>query len=224
MEEREGERGTKVKIRPIYWIALALALALGVAVCDGLRIRNKESIVVGRYQEALRIADANDVILNQTIADAKKTITLQTEKIAELLGNAGKPTATEIAQDKIIAEQEKKIAGFKAQGDYKAALEQSQTENRAWSEKFTLAEERRKTELFDLNVAWTVKFSAQVTISESWKAKYDAKCRLLQLATQGWKIAENKLRRTRVMSDIKSALIVGTLGYFGYSTLKARAK
>jgi hypothetical protein len=157
---------------------------------------------------------------DKVITLAQATITLQTAKITALLGNAGKPSDTEIAQDKIIAGQEREIARLKAQGDYKAALEQSQAENRAWAEKFTLAEERHAQEVFNLNAAWAVKYGAQVVISESWKAKYDAECRLLQLATQGWKASENKLRWTRVMSNIKSGLIVGALGYIGYSAIK----
>jgi len=210
-----------MKIRPIYWVALGLVLALTVAVCDGLRTRNAYSVAMKNEKDSNKklVAEKDKIIIA-----ARATIILQTAKIAELLGNAGKPSETEIAQDKIIAEQKKEIAKFKAKGDYKVALEAAEVEVRAWVEKFTLAEERYKTELFDLNAAWAAKFDAQVTISESWKQKYEGELHLRMLAEKGWKASENKLRWTRVMSNIKSGLIVGALGYIGYSALKGTSK
>jgi len=211
-----------MKIKPVYWIALALALALTVAVCDGLRLHDKYSVAIGKYEEALAQAKTLNAEKDKAIVDAKATITLQTAKIAELLGNAGKPSETEIAQDKIIAEQKRRLAEFEVQGNLPAALEAAKSEIQAWSDKFTLAEGRHETELFDLNAAWTVKYNAQVTISESWKQKYEGESRLRTLAEKGWKASERRLRWTRVMSNIKSGLIVGAIGYLGYSAIKGK--
>ena len=213
-----------MKVRPIYWVALGLALALTVAVCDGLRLHDKYSIAIGKYEEALTQAKTLNAEKDKAIVDAKATITLQTAKIAELLGNAGMPTATEIAQDKIIAEQKRRLAEFEAQGNLPAALEAAKSEIQAWSDKFTLAEGRHETELFDLNAAWTVKYNAQVTISESWKQKYEGETRLRMLAEKGWKASERKLRWARIVRNVKTGLIVGALGYVGYSALKGKTK
>lgn len=208
-----------MKIKRDYWIALALALALTVAVCDGRRTSNA-------YSVAMKIEkDSNKKLVaekDKIIVDAQKQIILQTVKIAELLGNAGKPSPSEVAKDKTIAEQQRKIAAFEEQGDLVGALAASKAESRAWAEKFLLAEERHKTALFDLNTAWAVKYEVQITISESWKQKYNSELHLRTLAEKGWKAAERKLRWTRVMGNIKSGLIVGALGYIGYSTIKGK--
>jgi len=211
-----------MRIKPVYWIALGVALALTVAVCDGLRLRDKYSVAIGKYEEALAQAKTLNAEKDKAIVDAKATITLQTAKIAELLGNAGRLTATEIAQDKIIAEQKRRLAEFEAQGNLPAALEAAKSEIQAWSDKFTLAEGRHEAELFDLNAAWVAKYDAQVTISESWKQKYEGETRLRTLAEKGWKASERRLRWTRVMSNVKSGLIVGAIGYLGYSAIKGK--
>lgn len=213
-----------MKVKPVYWIALALALALTVAVCDGLRVKDKYSVTVGMYQEALAQVGALNIEQDKKITDAQKQITLQTAKIAELLGNAGKPSPAEQAKDATIVEQESEIARLKAQGDYKAALEQSQAENRAWAEKFTLAEERHKTELFDLNAAWQGKYGAAVTISVSWKQKYENELHLRTLAEKGWKAAERKLKWTRVLSNVKTGTIIAAAGYIIFNAVKGGGK
>ncbi|MCJ7828620.1 MAG: hypothetical protein MUP81_02635 [Dehalococcoidia bacterium] len=213
-----------MKIRPIYWIALALVLALTVAVCDGLRLRDKYSIAIGKYQEALKAVNALNVEKDKTIADAQKQITLQTAKIAELLGNAGKPSPSEIEKDKVIVALKQKNAALAAAGDYKAAYEGAQVEIQAWAEKFTLAEERHKMELFDLNAAWQGKFNAQAVISESWKARFEGEVRLRTLAEKGWKASERKLKWTRIIGNVKTGLILAAIAAVGYEELRGKVK
>lgn len=211
-----------MKVKPVHWIALALALALTVAVCDGLRIRDGYSIAVGKYQAALDSSRALNAEKDKAIGQMTRVIGQKTAQIAELLGNAGKPTETEIAQDKIIADQKRKIAEMEEQGDLAGALVASKAESRAWAEKFALAEERHKTAIFDLNVAWTVKYEAQVTISESWKQDYKSELHLRTLAEKGWKVTERKLKWTRIVGNIKSGLVLAAAGYVGYSALKGK--
>jgi len=213
-----------MKIKPVYWIAPGLVLALTVAVCDGLRLRDKYSVVLGRYEETVKAAKVLNATLEAAIASQDKIIVEQTKKIIAILTNTGQLTETEIAQDKIIAEQKKEIARFKAKGDYKAALEQSQAENRAWAEKFTLAEGRHETELFDLNAAWAAKYDAQVTISESWKQKYEGESRLRTLAEKGWKASERRLRWARIGSNIEKLVILGLGAKVAVDALKGAAK
>jgi len=210
-----------MKIRPVYWIALGLALALTVAVCDGLRTHNAYSVAMKIEKDSNKklVAEKDRVIIA-----AQTTITLQTAKIAELLGNAGKPSETEIAQNKIIAEQKRRLAEFEVQGNLPAALEAAKSEIQAWSDKFTLAEGRHETELFDLNAAWAAKYDAQVTISESWKQKYEGESRLRTLAEKGWKVAERKLKWTRIVGNLKTGLILAAVAAVGYEELKGKVK
>jgi hypothetical protein len=91
----------------------------------------------------------------------------------------------------------------------------------AWSSKFTLAQAviAEKDKIIS---AWAAKFNAQVVISESWKAKYDAECRLLRLAEQGWKASESKLRWTRVMGNIKSGAVIAAAGYIIFNAIQGK--
>ncbi len=209
-----------MKVKPIYIIALSLALALTIAVCDGRRIRDKYSISIGNYQADLDQSKKDGAALTLQIAKANEIVGQKDKEIAAILANADQPSPADVEKDKVIAALKKKNAELAAAGDYKTAYEGAQAEISAWSEKFTLAEERHKTELFDLNAAWTVKYEAQVVISESWKAKYESELHLRTLAEKGWKASERKLKWTRVMGNIKSGLIVGALGYIGYSAIK----
>jgi hypothetical protein len=203
-------------MKKIHWIALALAIAFGIAVCDGLRIRDKASVVVGRYQEAAAIAEADAKIKDALIAKQNTIIGQKDKEIAEKIKIIGQKTNAIGQKDKELD----KIRGTwpKLSADCRAKLLEL---DNTWAQKFSLSEAiiAEKDKVIS---AWAVKFNAQVVISESWKAKYDAECRLLQLATQGWKVAERKLRWTRVMSTVKSGLIVGTLGYIGYSAIKGK--
>ena len=205
-----------MKIKVAWWIALVLALAFGVAVCDGLRIRDKASVVVGRYQEAAAIAEADAKIKDALIAKQNTIIGQKDKEIAEKIKIIGQKTNAIGQKDKELD----KIRGTwpKLSADCRAKLLEL---DNTWAQKFSLSEAiiAEKDKVIS---AWAAKFNAQVVISESWKAKYDAECRLLQLATQGWNVAERKLRWTRVMSTVKSGLIVGCLGYIGYSVIKGK--
>ena len=205
-----------MKIKPVYWIALALALALAVAVCDGLRIRDKASVVAGRYQEAAAIDEADAKLKDALIAKQNTIIGQKNKEIAEKNEVIGQKTNA-------IGQKDKELD--KIRGTWSTLSADCQTRLReldtTWAQKFSLSEAiiAEKDKVIS---AWAAKFNAQVVISESWKAKYDAECRLLQLATQGWNVAERKLRWTRVMSTVKSGLIVGCLGYIGYSVIKGK--
>jgi len=114
-----------------------------------------------------------------------------------------------------------KLKQLEISGDLPAQVANLKEQVKAWSDKFSLAQSVIAEK--DAIIAdWTVKYSAQVTISESWKQKYEGESRLRTLAEKGWKASERRLRWTRVMSNIKSGLIVGAIGYLGYSAIKGK--
>ena len=206
-------------VKPIYWVALGLALALTVAVCDGLRLHDKYSIAIGKYEEALTQERVNGKALTIQIAQMTETVGQRDKEIAEKVETIGHMTNAIGRKDANLEALGQKLKQLEISGDLPAQVANLKEQVKAWSDKFSLAQSviAEKDAIIS---ACAAKYDAQVTISESWKAKYDAECRLLQLATQGWKSAEGKLRWTRVMSNIKSGLIVGALGYIGYSAIK----
>jgi len=205
-----------MKIKVAWWIALVLALAFGVAVCDGLRIRDKASVVVGRYQEAAAIAEADAKIKDALIAKQNTIIGQKDKEIAEKIKIIGQKTNAIGQKDKELD----KIRGTwpKLSADCRAKLLEL---DNTWAQKFSLSEAiiAEKDKIIS---AWAAKYAAQVIISDAWKQKYESELHLRTISERGWKVAERKLRWTRAMSTMKSGLIVGCLGYIGYSVIKGK--
>jgi chromosome segregation ATPase len=206
-------------IRRIYLITLALALALGIAVCDGLRIRDKASVVAGQYEEALTQARVNDAALTLQIAKMTEIVGQANKEIAEKNAAIGHMTTAIGQKDSDLTQLVQKLHELEVNGDLPAQVANLKAQIAAWSSKFTLAQAviAEKDKVIS---AWAAKYDAQVVISESWKAKYDAECRIRHLAEQGWKASERKLRWTRVMSNIKSGAILAAAGYLGLKAIK----
>ena len=212
-----------MKIKPVYWIALGLVLALTVAVCDGLRLRDKYSIAIGKYEEALTQERVNGKALTIQIAQMTETVGQRDKEIAEKVETIGHMTNTIGQKDSNLEALGQKLKQLEISGDLFAQVANLKEQVKAWSEKFTLAQSVIAEK--DAIIAdWSAKYSAQVTIGDMWKQKYEGETRLRMLAEKGWKASERKLRWARIVGNVKTGLIVGALGYVGYSALKGKTK
>lgn len=208
-------------IKPVHWIVLGLALSLGAAVC-GFHVRDRYSVAVGRYEEALKIAKADDAIKDKELKEQAVIIAEQDKVIAGILADAEKPSASDIEKDKAIAELVQKLHQLEISGDTIAQVDNLKAQVKAWAEKFSLAETRHSQGLFDLNAAWQVKFDAQVVISNVWKAKYESEAYLRSLAEKNWKTAETKLKWARTVSNVEKLIILGVGGKVIYDALQGK--
>ena len=208
-------------MKPIYYIAAGLALALTISICDGRRIYDKASVAAGKYQEAIAQAKMLNAEKDKTISDANAIIALKDRLISDSVGEITVINTAIGAKDAKIAGLQAKLRNLEAADDLSGQVANLKAQVEAWSEKFTLAEsviiEKDKT-----IAAWVAKFNAQVQISDSWKAKYDAECRISTLAKEGRDAANRKLKARSVMGNIKSGLIIATVIKFGYSALKGK--
>ncbi|MCX6825744.1 MAG: hypothetical protein NTV06_00550 [candidate division Zixibacteria bacterium] len=205
-----------MNFKPIFWIALALAIALGIAVCDGLRIRDKASVVAGRYQEAAAIAEANEKSLTTQIAKVTEIVGQKDKEIAEKIETIGRMTNDIGRKDKELD----KIRGTwsKLSADCQARLHELDV---TWTQKFSLSEAiiAEKDKVIS---AWAAKFDAQIIISESWKAKYNSELHLRTISEQGWKLANRKLKIQGIIGDIKTGAIITTAGYIIFNAIKGK--
>ena len=151
----------------------------------------------------------------QLVADQKAIIATKDKRIAEILADAGKPTPAEKEKDKTIAGLAAKVAALEAQGDLAGALSAAKDEIHAWSEKFSLAEERHKSDLFNLNAEWQGKFDAQVKISDAGWAAYDRE-HALRLVSDSLRIkAEHAANTNGIIAKVEAGLIAAPFIYLG---------
>jgi len=205
-----------MKSRIIYWIALGLALAFGVAVCDGLRIRDKASVAAGQYQEALAVAKANEAVLTLQIAKMNEIVGQQNAIIAEKNEAIGHMTNA-------IGQKDKELD--KIRDTWSTLSAECQTKlhelDATWAQKFSLSE-AIIAEKDKIIAAWAVKYSAQVTISVSFKQKYENELHLRTLAENGWNTTNKKLKKQAIASNVKTGIIIAAAGYVGLSMLKGK--
>lgn len=207
-----------MKVKPIYWVALGLALVLTVAVCDGLRLRDKASVAAGKYEEALTQERVNGKALTLQIGEMQKVVGQRDKEIAEKNKTIGCLTNAIGHRDADLVTLGGRLAQAKTDTD-RVPILTAMVEN--WRAQYNTAT-LIITEKDKVISAWAAKFDAQVTISESWKAKYDAECRIRHLAEQGWKASESKLRWTRVMGNIKSGAVIAAAGYIIFNAIQGK--
>jgi len=212
-----------MKVRPIYWVALGLALALTVAVIDGLRLHDKYSIAIGKYEEALTQERVNGKALTIQIAQMTETVGQKDKEIAEKVETIGHMTNAIGRKDANLEALGQKLKQLEISGDLPAQVANLKEQVKAWSDKFSLAQ-TVIAEKDAIIADGSAKYDAQVTISESWKQKYEGETRLRTLAEKGWKASERKLRWTRIVGNVKTGLVLAAAGYVGYSALKGKAK
>lgn len=155
----------KKLLTPIIIVVLALVCMALLDRSCGNRAELKR--LIANAAEARRIDEADAKMRDALEAEQGKVMAEQAEKIASLLANAGKPSPAEKAKDVEIAELKRRMTESEASGDVVQALAEAKQTIAALEVKSTLAEERHKSDLFNLNADWEVKFNALKTISDA---------------------------------------------------------
>ncbi|MEN6560877.1 MAG: hypothetical protein ABFD52_08900 [Acidobacteriota bacterium] len=203
---------------------LAFLITLAVGILAGYFLARKTSepdpafwVAKAEYDKLAAATEASHAQDQAAMAMQNEVIAAQTAEISGLLAAAGKPSPAELEKDKQIATLEDHLAAYEAQGDLASALTAAKTENSAWAEKFSLAEDRHKAAIAELDSSWQVKFDAQVDISESWQRQYENE-RVLRIAAEG--LAEDALRVVRAAKFERTAHDVEGLGVGVWSAVK----
>jgi hypothetical protein len=205
-------------MKKIHWVIVA---CLGIALAMFFLLQQSCDLgeQVGKLKGQLKVEQANSAILKKDMESLRKDkdaiIEGQNKKIDALLANAGKPTQAEKDKDKEIAKLKESWSSLSVEAQ--AKLHEL---DRAWSDKFTLAENRHKDDLFNLNHEWQVKFDAQVVICDSWKKQYNDSVAIG--ATKDALISKLniKLKTTRILSKAETVALAVAGGYIVYNAVK----
>lgn len=199
--------------------AVILALVFLVRSC---RLNDRYSGLKGEYRAYRAISIEDGKLLAERIGAKTAEIEALTRKIADIIAQAGRPSEAEIEKDKTIAVLRKQVATLESQGDLAGALTASKAECAEWSKKFTLAEERHKSEMFNLNATWQAKYDAQVGISEAWKAQCEREGQLRLLAEGMNGVLERKVKIMQFTGTVKSTIVIAAIAYLGFQAIKAK--
>jgi hypothetical protein len=215
MEERE--RGTEdMKIKPIYLIALGLALALTVSVCKGLKTTDKYSKLVGQYEEAARVAAADAKLKDALIAEKVKVIAALDKKIADSTIEIGQ--LTNLIGQRDVELDRIRYTWANLSVECQAKLHELDA---TWSAKFSLLEGVVAEQDKQIS-AWAGKYDAQITISESWKAKYEGANRLLTISQALNKSLTRKVKTGAIIGNIKTGAVVAAAGWIIFNAIKGK--
>lgn len=205
-----------MKIKPIYYISAGFAVALTISVCDGIRSTDKYSIVVGKLEEAVKAANAlnaeKDKVIEAAaleIVELDKKLYSSAQVISDLNGNIA-------VKDKNLAALRESWAGLSA--ECQARLHELDTK---WAEKFSLLESV-VAEKDEQIASWQGKYDAQVQISDAWKVKFEAAERVASLSGEALKLANRKLQRTQVITNVTKVALVALGGYVLIDRLKGK--
>jgi len=204
-----------------YIIGFLLVCGVIFLLFRSCNLHDKNSVLRGQLGEAKNIAKADAKLKDALIAKQNTIIGQANKEIAEKDKAIGHMTDAIGQKDSDLTQLVQKLHGLEAVGDLAAQVANLKEQVAVWSSKFSLAQEVI-AEKDKVIAAWAAKYDAQVTISESWKQKYEGETRLRMLAEKGWKASERRLRWTRIVGNVKSGLIVGALGYLGYSAIKGK--
>lgn len=202
-----------------YGLIGLVLIIIFVLFTRSCRLYDENSVLKGKYEAYRKIATIDHERLITEINKQTDIITEKNKAIEKILADAAKPNPLVAAQDKLIKDQQKKIADLEEQGDLSGALQAAKEEIGQWSEKFRIAEEQHGAELFDLNAAWQAKFDAQVVISESWKQDWTNEHNLRLLAEKRIGGLESSLKHSKLIDVASTMLVVGFSGAIAYNLL-----
>jgi hypothetical protein len=208
-----------------HWKTIAIGAAVILALvflARSCRLGDKYSKLKGEYQTYRAISIEDGKRLNALIGAKAAEIEALTRQITDIIAQAGQPSPAEVEKDKAIADLKKKVDALEAQGDLAGALDAAKAEIVQLSEKFTIAEQRHKLNIWELDQAWQAKYNAQVGISDAWKKQYENEAALNAVSQKLIGTLESKVKVLKLKNNVKTLAIVAAGGYLGYRAIKGK--
>jgi len=202
-----------------WWgVGAVIVLWASIFTVRSCRITDAYSRMRGAYEEARRIAEADHAIQLKAIEAANAQIVELDKKL--------------LSSEQVISD----IRGLLTLKDaHLADLNDALGKARTDSERvpiLTSMVETWKAKYADLEgvvvekdkqlSAWGAKYAAQVTISDSWKAQYEAEHRLRLSGETLLGTLEGKYRRAKLMSSVKNVALVALVGATAFQFIKGK--
>lgn len=197
-----------------YGLIGAGALIIAILFLRSCSLYDANSILKGRYIELQRIADADHAILTKEIGHLTNDIAQRDVQISRL-----RESITVI--NTALVESDRDLATLRASWSNLSAecVQKLQELDSAWIEKELLykqeiSAERRVTE------QWVIKYNNAIKIGDSWKKQYEQEYALRLQSEKLYNKANQKLRVSRIMGNLKTTLIIAVGIYLGKNLIK----
>jgi len=197
-----------------YGLIVAGALIIAILFLRSCSLYDANSILKGRYIELQRIADADHAILTKEIGHLTNDIAQRDVQISRL-----RESITVI--NTALVESDRDLATLRASWSNLSAecVQKLQELDSAWIEKELLykqeiSAERRVTE------QWVIKYNNAIKIGDSWKKQYEQEYALRLQSEKLYNKANQKLRVSRIMGNLKTTLIIAAGIYLGKNLIK----
>ena len=197
-----------------YGLIVAGALIIAILFLRSCSLYDANSILKGRYIELQRIADADHAILTKEIGHLTNDIAQRDVQISRL-----RESITVI--NTALVESDRDLATLRASWSNLSAecVQKLQELDSAWIEKELLykqeiSAERRVTE------QWVIKYNNAIKIGDSWKKQYEQEYALRLQSEKLYNKANQKLRVSRIMGNLKTTLIIAVGIYLGKNLIK----
>jgi len=198
---------------------LALILVVVLAGLRACKLTDRLSVLEGQHQALTATASALGKANVKLEAEVKR---INVEKVA-IIADRDKTIAAKQGQvvtgNKKLSDLEAEYATLGQDKDAKILNLQAQVETLKGNITFKDSIIADKDAII---AAWTVKFNAQVKLTDSWKARYEAEARLHEISRQELGIMARKLSAARFTGTLKSGLCITLAGIIGYRLIAGK--
>lgn len=202
-----------MKINRLVYIIAGLMLVVVLLGLRGCKLTDKLSILEGQHKELQSTADALEKAHLKLEIETERTIAAKDAIIADRDATIADKQGQVVTGNKKLADLEAEYATLGQDKDAKIANLLSQVETLKANLTLAYGIISDKDAII---TAWDAKFTAQVKLTDSWKARYETEARLHAITRQELGAIASQMRITRFTGKLKSGLVILAAGFIVY--------
>jgi hypothetical protein len=199
-----------------YGLIVATVLIIAFLFLRSCSLYDQNSILKGRYDEVVRITDADHALLTKEIGQLTNDIAQRDVQISRLQESITIINTALAGSDRDLAALRAKWASMSA--ECQVALHALDA---VWIEKELLYKQELSAER-GVTAQWVIKYNNAVKIGDDWKKDYENEHTLRLLAEKRIGGLEGSLRWSKFWKTGTTILAVAGVGFAGYTLLRGK--